>query len=138
MSWKITPIFYKGATRLQVTFENIPTLNKKIRSIKGATFSATLQAWHVPDTVETRMQLNFYDESCAAEAAPINANTPESAFVKSTTIAVIKDFDYYLQSKRYRPNTIKSYKDALLSFLKFWNHKEISELNTQDIVVYNN
>lgn len=138
MSWKITPIFYKGAERLQVTFENNPALNKKIRSIKGATFSATLQAWHVPDREETRMQLNFYDESGAVEAARIDANTSESAFVKCTTLEAIKDFDYYLQSKRYRPNTIKSYKDALLSFLKFWNHKEISELNTQDIVVYNN
>lgn len=65
MSWKITPIFYKGAARLQVTFENIPALNKKILSIKGATFSATLKAWHVPDTAETRMQLNLYDENCA-------------------------------------------------------------------------
>ena len=53
-------------------------------------------------------------------------------------VEAIKQFEYYLNSKRYRPNTIKTYKEALLSFLKFWSHKKISEINAQDLLVYNN
>lgn len=140
MTWKITPIQHKGAARLKVEFENIPALNQKIRSIKGATFSATLKAWHVPDSIETRMQLNVYHENILPHESKkeTDENDFKSSYVSASIVEAIKNFDYYLQSKRYRPNTIKSYKDALLSFLKFWSNKEIAELNTQDILIYNN
>jgi len=140
MSWKITPIQHKGEARLKVEFENIASLNQKIRSIAHATFSASLRAWHVPDTPETRMQLNYFDETVSLQWAALTEDTApiESSFVAPSIVEAIKQFEYYLQSRRYRPNTIKSYKDALLSFLKFWSHKSITDLTAHDILIYNN
>jgi integrase/recombinase XerD len=50
----------------------------------------------------------------------------------------LKKFDYYLNSRRYRVNTINTYKEALLSFLKFWSDKQIEEITEQDVIIYNN
>jgi len=140
MTWKITPIQHNGTSRLKVEFENIPALNKKIRSISGALWSSTLKSWHLPDTVESRTQLNLFDPRL--ELSKIENDEREknlsSSGVTSEIIEALKQFEYYLQSKRYRANTIKSYKDALLSFLKFWSEKPISELDVQDLLVYNN
>lgn len=137
MSWKITPIQYKGEPRLKVEFANIASLNKKIRSISGATFSATLKAWHVPDNAESRTQLNYYNPDLEPEKKDIE-KVEQSMEVPVHIVEAIKQFEYYLNSKRYRPNTIKTYKEALLSFLKFWSHKKISEIDANDLVVYNN
>jgi integrase/recombinase XerD len=152
MSWKITPINHKGNKRLKVEFANIPSLNKKVRQIEGALWSKTLMAWHVPDTVESRTQLNYYNPSLSAENKLQAEENEErnieyvgqekeeetTSFVMPHIVAALKQFEYYLQSKRYRPNTIKSYKEALFSFLKFFPSKQIADLNNQDLVVYNN
>lgn len=152
MSWKITPINHKGNKRLKVAFGNIPFLNIKVRQIEGALWSKTLMAWHVPDTVESRTQLNYYNPSLS-EKNKLQAEENEdgnieyvgqekeeetTSYVLPHIVAALKQFEYYLQSKRYRPNTIKSYKEALFSFLKFFPSKQIADLNNQDLVVYNN
>lgn len=137
MSWKITPIQYKGEPRLKVEFANIVSLNKKIRSISGATFSASLQAWHVPDNAESRTQLNCYNPDFEPEKKDIE-KVEQSMEVPVHIVEAIKQFEYYLNSKRYRPNTIKTYSEALKSFLNFFAHRKIEEINNQDLLVFNN
>ena len=50
----------------------------------------------------------------------------------------IDDFKKYLLSKRYSENTIKTYSEALCTFLRFFHHKPISEIDNNDLIRFNN
>lgn len=140
MSWKITPITHKGELRLKVEFNHEPSLNKKIRAIDGALWSASLKAWHVADTPSNRMQLNLFDPTATISEEDLE---DRNAFMRSNEVPAhiveaLNLFDYYLQSRRYRYNTVKTYKDALLVFLKFLSPKRPEDINVQDFIVFNN
>jgi integrase/recombinase XerD len=47
-------------------------------------------------------------------------------------------FENYLRSKRYSPNTIKTYSDSLRTFFRFCSEKPIDELDTDDVIRFNN
>jgi integrase/recombinase XerD len=42
-----------------------------------------------------------------------------------------------MQQRRYSDNTIKSYIEALVSFLVFYKYKQIEEIDNKDIVHFN-
>ena len=50
----------------------------------------------------------------------------------------LEKFKQWLSSKRHSPNTVKTYSDALKSFLVFYREKPIQEITNNDIIVYNN
>jgi integrase/recombinase XerD len=50
----------------------------------------------------------------------------------------IEKFRYWLLSKRYSENTIKTYTEALKSFLIFYNEKPVAEITNDDVIRYNN
>ena len=55
-----------------------------------------------------------------------------------TTLQEIEKFKMWLRSKRYSENTVKTYSEALKSFLDYFEEKPISEINNDDIILYNN
>lgn len=50
----------------------------------------------------------------------------------------LEKFNQYLLSKRYSPSTIKTYKETVSTFLRFFSSKPISEINHNDLIVFNN
>jgi len=50
----------------------------------------------------------------------------------------VEEFRAWLSSKRYSPNTISVYIDAIKIFLRFYSSKPVSEISNNDIVVFNN
>jgi integrase/recombinase XerD len=50
----------------------------------------------------------------------------------------ITKFIQWLSSKRYSPSTIKTYSEALKSFLIFYREKQIAEITNEDVIIYNN
>jgi integrase/recombinase XerD len=63
MAWKLTQIEHKGEQRIKVDFPNNAEQNQKIRSIQGAKWSASLKAWHVPNTAENKVKLTLENQS---------------------------------------------------------------------------
>jgi integrase/recombinase XerD len=53
--------------------------------------------------------------------------------IKATAILVS-----YMKSKRYSENTIKTYIDALKTFLRFFENKDFTEIENEDLVYFNN
>lgn len=49
----------------------------------------------------------------------------------------LQAFKEWLQSRRYSPSTIKTYTEALKSFLVYFNDKPVSTLTNQDVINYN-
>jgi integrase/recombinase XerD len=129
-------ITHKNKKRIAVRFANTPSLNARIKKVEGAQWSQTLKTWHVPDTAENRQRfkLNASAEKTNKPLEPkqIAEQRDNDLFGKTDT------FKNWLKSKRYSPNTIKTYSEALMSFLKFYNDKPVAEITNNDIIVFNN
>jgi len=114
-------IRYKGEKRIAIYFEKNAELIKRVKQVEGIRWSPTLKAWHLPDNEVNRIRFK------------IDINFPSAEGIQQ-----IELFKNYLRSKRYSDNTIKSYSEALKSFLTFFSNKKVSEIDNQDIIIYNN
>jgi integrase/recombinase XerD len=50
----------------------------------------------------------------------------------------VEEFRKYLTSKRYSPSTVKVYADSLITFLRYVSPKEISDIEIDDLIDFNN
>lgn len=50
----------------------------------------------------------------------------------------IESFVHFLQSRRYSPNTVKVYSEALALFFRFTMGKILEDLNNEDLICFNN
>jgi len=122
MKWQAKLMKHRNQQRIAIYFDKNKEAIERIKKLPGALWSHSRTVWHVPDTPEYRQQFGITQE-------PIQ--NPEHK-------KKMQEFCLWLQSKRYSPNTIKTYLDALKSFLVFFNTKEIKDFETNDLIVYNN
>lgn len=124
MNWEAKIIIHKKEKRIAVYFEKNAALITRIKKLAGSRWSQTLGVWHLPDTTENRVKFHLI---------PLSHSFPsEEGFEQ------IKKYVQWLSSKRYSPNTIKTYSEALKSFLIFYREKNISEITNEDVFIYNN
>ncbi len=126
---------HQNEMRLVVRFDFDDTLKHLVKQLAGAKWSNTLKSWYVDDTNEnlTKIYTLFenkaaIDESLLVEIVKLSAEAEEN----------IIRFVSWLKSKRYSPNTIKTYVDAIKTFLKFYHNKPIAEITNQDVITFNN
>jgi integrase/recombinase XerD len=124
MKWDAKIIKHRGESRISVSFEKNTELIARIKLIEGARWSQTLKVWHLPDTDENRIRFNLV----------LLSDTQPSEEGKAQIIK----FKQWLSSKRYSESTIKTYSEALKSFLAFYRNKAIEELTNEDVIIYNN
>jgi integrase/recombinase XerD len=124
MKWNAKIISHKGTPRIAIFFEKDATLISLIKTFENALWSASKRYWHLPDTEQNRLHFKL-------PLAP-------TLLPNSEGIASMETFKRYLLSKRYSPNTIKTYSEALKSFLTFCNTKAIKEISNEDVIAYNN
>lgn len=124
MNWEAKIITYKKEKRIAVYFEKNADFIARIKKLEGARWSASLVAWHLPDTEENRERFHL---------------TPHSHSVPSAEgIAQIEKFKQWMRSKRYSDSTINTYSEALKSLLIFYREKPVTAINNEDVIVYNN
>ena len=124
MKWESKLIKYKGTARISVGFEKNIELIARIKTIEGSRWSQSLGVWHIPDTEENRLRFKL----------PLHSiSTPSQE-----GILQIEKFKQWLLSKRYSPSTLKTYSEALKSFLIFYREKPVAEITNQDVIIYNN
>ena len=124
MKWSAKIIKYKNESRIAVTFDKDPELICKIKQIENYRWNPQLKLWHIPDTVENRTRFRIQQI--------------EDGLPSAEGIEQINHFLLWLKSKRYSANTIKTYSDALRSFLIYHRKKAISEISNEDVITYNN
>ena len=124
MKWEAKVIKHRKESRIAVYFEKNAELMARIKKLDGALWSYTIGAWHLPDTEEYRKQFGLV----------LHVDTVPS----EEGIAGIEKFKQYLRSKRYSESTVKTYSEALKSFLVFYRTKAISAIDNDDVIVYNN
>ena len=124
MNWKAQLLEHNGDYRIAVYFEKNAELIAQIKKIEGARWSQSKRVWHIPGTEENRVSFNI---------EPFSHSQPSAEGMEH-----LEKFKQWLSSKRYSPNTIKTYGDALKSFLVFYREKPIQEITNNDVIVYNN
>ena len=124
MIWTAKLIKHKNENRIAVQFEKNSRLIQRIKEFDDARWSAQKNVWHLPDTLENREHFNIiqYDKTIPS---------PEG-------IQQLHKFTQWLSSRRYSPNTIKTYTESLQSFLFFYREKPIAEITNEDVIIYNN
>lgn len=121
MEWKAKLVTYRQESRIAVYFEKSKELIARIKKLEDARWSYTLGAWHLPNTAENRKRFKL-----------------ENAVLAADKSAKAEQFSRWLKSRRYSDNTIKTYTDALKSFLLFYNTRPVEEITNEDLIVYNN
>ena len=124
MNWKAKTLLHKGTPRIAVYFEKNTELIARIKTFEDARWSPNNKYWHLPDTEANRLHFKL------PLAHTLVPNTEG--------IASIETFKRYLLSKRYSPNTINTYSEALKSFLTFCNTKAVKDITNEDVILYNN
>lgn len=124
MKWEAKLITNLKESRIAVYFEKNATLIERIKMVKGARWSQSKKCWHVPDTEENRIRFKIV----LVFIKPINPHT----------VLEISKFFNWMRSKRYSENTIKTYTEALKSFLAFFSDKHPQAITNDDVIYYNN
>lgn len=124
MKWKAEIISHKSEKRIAVYFEKSPLLISRIMEVEGSKWSQTKKIWHVPNTEENRIRFKI------GVYAPKTPN--------AETIAEIEKLRRWMASKRYSDNTIKSYTEALRSFLVYFQDTASYNISNDDVITYNN
>lgn len=121
MQWSARLVKYREESRIAVYFDKKKEYIARIKQLPDARWSYWLMAWHVPDNADNRQRFNIFIPELDAEK-----------------IRKIEQFSRWLQSRRYSDNTVKSYTDALKSFLLFHHEKRVEDLSNDDLIAYNN
>lgn len=123
MKWEAKIISHRGIERIAVFFEKNNDLINRIKKLEGSRWSQSLQVWHLPNTIENRIRFKIE----VLDRIP-----------NEEGILQIQRYKEWMRSKRYSENTIKTYTEALKSFLVFYKAKPIALLTNEDVILYNN
>ena len=115
-------ITHNNQKRIAVYFPNSRDLIDRFKNLNGAKWSESLRVWHLPDTLSNRKLFKLTE-------LPSNPLAEE----KQTAL---KNFTTYLLTKRYSTSTVKTYTEALKSFFKYVNDKNVADINNADVVRY--
>lgn len=122
MNWTAKLVTHHAKPRIAVYFEKNADWIARIKKLGDAKWSATLKAWHLPDNDENRRRFKL--------ELPI--------VLSEVHLQKIEQFKRWLSSKRYSPNTIKTYSEALHTFLKYYHDKPIEQITNEDLISFNN
>lgn len=141
---------HRGNEQIAIRFDINDTIRNHLKKLPGVAWSQTHKTFYMPFSAKNKALLFahlrelgvFVDYSgLHAQKTSINKTGARAmnVFEISTDKAQeIEHFKSWLQSKRYSSNTIKTYADALKSFLAFFNEKPVMEITNNDVIVYNN
>ncbi len=147
----ITQNTYNQTNKVVYKFkENETLLNTLKNQIQGFHWNSELKSWISPYYPALKKELfqllrgrYWLDYSGMEMKTPINkvqiqTQNPVLSPLTEEHKLHLEKFNQYLLSKRYSPSTIKTYKETVSTFLRFFSSKPISEINHNDLIVFNN
>lgn len=122
MNWEAKIIRHRNESRIAVVFEKNAELVAWIRNKEGARWSQSKTFWHLPDTPHYRMEFGLPPSMRDITGFP--------------GLLEIEKFRTWLLTKRYSPNSIKTYTEALRIFLYHFRTVPVSEITNDDFIIY--
>ncbi len=155
---KIEKAIHRQQQVLCLKFARDPDIEAVLRSMPEFRWSKTMRCWYLPnrpanfrDALEKLKPLAYVDFSDIVKPAmltnEVSTNVNKTKKLKSTSaltqlsrenIHLIEKFKQWLKSKRYSANTIKTYTDAIKTFVRFFKDKDVGQISNEDIVSFNN
>lgn len=123
-----------------------------VKTIADAKWSHTHKAWYISyydealDLINktllsnniTPQLVNRYDDVEIPKPVIITKPSDELAHLKSEQLDKIKQFKYWMLSRRYSGSTIGTYIDSIEIFLRYYMDKRIEEITNEDLINFNN
>lgn len=143
---------HHGKMKLFLKFKyDIQTI-ELVKSIADAKWSSTHKAWYISyydeamDLINSTLLkhniiphvVNSYNDVEIPKPEVIVKPSDDLEHLKSEAIEKIKQFKYWMRSRRYGESTIKTYTDSLETFLRYFAHKPINEITNEDLINFNN
>ena len=149
----VKPLYHKKQNCLGLYYPIDEQLTKLVKTFPDAKWSKTNKCWYIANHKTNLKELfqvfkgiAFIDTTAIfAKPNPSIKKTNEPKIEKSTlpTLNVnakkkVFQFKEWLLSRRYAANTVKTYIDALDSFLRYYNDKQVEDITNEDIISFNN
>ncbi|MBL0332025.1 MAG: tyrosine-type recombinase/integrase [Chlorobiota bacterium] len=138
---------HKGKQILLLKFPYNSKLIELTKQLTEAKWSNTHKAWYTSYSIDVLHQVkNLFAGIAVIDAQPlkdkINTFKNSSASVKANVLSEellqqIEKFKNWMLSRRYSNNTIGTYSEALVIFLKFYSKKALAEITNDDIITFN-
>lgn len=144
----IEPIYHQSEHRIRLSFHD----NQQILSILKSNFpslrlSKSLNCFHIAEDKTYRSKLFTCFKGIAwldFKTSTLSRN--ERKEHPSSNLAALSEenhlhiaaFKNYLRSKRYSENTVKTYSESIVIFLRYFADKELEEIDNDDLITFNN
>ncbi|MEZ5032574.1 MAG: hypothetical protein R2787_14380 [Saprospiraceae bacterium] len=83
---RIASIQHRGEARIGLWFPYNKEIMTRVRTIPGATWSASLRCWHIPDSTEGRHALEHADLSLETKTEDFSSTTPRPTHSEKTEL----------------------------------------------------
>jgi integrase/recombinase XerD len=142
---KLDRILHKDQDVIGIHFNYSIKAVEMVKTLSGTRWSGTRKCWYVPYSEENLRWL----QTNMGTFGPVDSNAvypgeikkPEPAnheILPEAFINRLEAFKRWLRSRRYSENTIKTYTEAVSSFLRYHNKKSIEAISNQDLIDFNN
>ncbi|MEX0813580.1 MAG: site-specific tyrosine recombinase/integron integrase [Chitinophagales bacterium] len=145
----LSPVKHRGKERVKIEFEKDEEILGKLRKLfNDLRWSRTHRSWHVPYSKDISWQLlrAFKKEAWIDYTQLLKERKTEKSpdkpkelpYLDAGRMEKISAFKAYLRSKRYSENTVKTYTDAVNTFLRFHINKPVEYIDNADFIKFNN
>lgn len=133
---------HRGKNVIFLEFDFDTAIISALKELTYPKWSNTQRRWYInesnfniPDLKRVMKSLAEIDTSKLGEGDPAK---PTGSMADNKYFQEITAFKSWLLSRRYSESTIKTYTNAICVFLHFFRKKSLSEINNEDIIVFNN
>ncbi len=139
---------------VKIHFDYNDDINNQLRKTTTARWSQSMKCWYLPaGNFNLSKFFNNFSELAWIDYSGLKVNAvtgytqPEkrqqanneikSRILSGDTVAQIQGFGEWMQQKRYSPNTIKTYTEAISTFFRYFHHKTVLEITNADLLDFN-
>lgn len=140
---KIETVRHRGGEQIALRFPYHRKLKNYLMRLSGVRWSRTLGCFYLAATEKNKERLYTHcagivkiNRSKAKHG--IGGSEPKRNKITDKDREKIQRFTDWMRSKRYSQNTIKTYIQAICTFLSFFEEKEAECITNEDVVIFNN
>jgi integrase/recombinase XerD len=140
---EIETVRHRGGEQIALRFPFHRKLKNHLMRLSGVRWSRTLGCFYLAATEKNKERLYTH---CAGmvkinrskATRGIGGSEPKRNKITDKDREKIQRFTDWMRSKRYSQNTIKTYIQAICTFLSFFEEKEAECITNEDVVTFNN
>lgn len=131
-------VVHRGSEQFALRFPYNEFAKNHLKALPGVRWSRTMRCFYLKSSAENKKRLIDHCRGVLTIANNAIVQKTEANAGPVEHQIRIDRFENWLRSKRYSNNTIKTYSDALRTFLSFHKGKQPESITNEDVVKFNN